>query len=471
MSQTTFPQLSCQYIREPLLEFAGGREHVDPKTGIARFGPKSLNPLKRHPASVRVGFIGTAETISSARTWLEKNTKGVLGSAKHLTFPGFMADRGYRSQLLFEDDWIAQLNRREMDEVLKITKSRDRFEEALLLLLNKLEVLSKKDRPPEYVIVALPDAFYQKCRVTNFSDPHLGKTHRDLRLAFKATAMKYRLPTQLLRQATAEGRKEDHPANIAWDFFNGLYTKAGGFAWGPRGLQPGTCYVGISFFHPLGTTRSTVQTSVAQAFDEYGQGLVLRGQDFTWDPDKEGTRAPHLTKEQAADLIAKVLKQYQDELGSSPKRVVLHKSSHYWPDEREGFEGILQAEVERYDLLTLSNQDTVRLFPESKYPPLRGTRIILGNMDFLYTEGFVPELNRFFNMGTPLPLKIADHIGFDTSRETLVKEILSLTKMNWNSTHLGGLFPITLEFSKRVGAILREMPADLDPLANFKFYM
>lgn len=467
---STYPEMRCQYFKEPMLEFAEGHTHIDPRHGISRHGPKSWKPQRRHPSTIRVGFVGSAETVDASRAWLDVNARGVTGNDKHLDFPGFMSDRGFYSQLLFDDDWIAQLNRRELEGVINTKSSRDRFEEALLLLQNRMALLARKDQAPEVVIVALPDDFYRKCRVTNYSDKLLGKVHRNLRRAFKATVMKHRLPTQLMQQKTSEGKKNDHPANIAWDFFSGIYAKAGGFAWGPTTLTPGTCYVGVSFYRPLGMAQSTVQTSIVQAFDEHGDGLVLRGQDFTWDPNKEGTRAPHLSADMAAELITLVLERYQREMGQRPRRVVVHKSSRYWPDEREGFEGVLRDKVEQYDLLALTPQNTIRLFPESKYPPLRGTRLRLGELDFLYTEGFIPELNRFFSLHVPTPLRIADHIGFDTPRDTLVREVLTLTKMNWNSARLGGLLPITLKFSQLVGDILKEIPADMDPLTNFKYY-
>jgi hypothetical protein len=31
--------LRCQYFPEPLLAFANGELHIDPKAGIARYGP------------------------------------------------------------------------------------------------------------------------------------------------------------------------------------------------------------------------------------------------------------------------------------------------------------------------------------------------------------------------------------------------------------------------------------------------
>ena len=57
----------------------------------------------------------------------------------------------------------------------------------------------------------------------------------------------------------------------------------------------------------------------------------------------------------------------------------------------------------------------------------------------------------------------------DTPREMLLREVLILTKMNWNSARLGGLMPITLRFSRLVGDIMREI-GDWEPLTNFKYY-
>ncbi|MEG4113870.1 MULTISPECIES: hypothetical protein [unclassified Microcoleus] len=465
------PKISCQYLGEPLLCFADGKQHIDPKFGVLNFGPKSYSPIKRHPSLVRVGFIGSAETIEIAKQWMEKTAQGVLGDDKHPAFPGFQKERGFFSELVFDDAWIGQLNRSEIEDVLKIKSERERFEAAVKLLESKLNLLSRKDQPPEYVVVALPEQLSKKCRVADYKDTELGDIHMDLRRAFKSMAMKYRIPTQLLNMETVNGRDKDHPSKIAWNFFTGLYFKAGGFPWGPVGLQPGSCYIGISFYRPLGSTFSTMQTSLVQAFDEHGDGLVLRGHEFTWDSKKEGTKSPHLTEEQAIRLVDMVLARYQEEMGQRPKRVVVHKTSRYWPAEKSGFEQALQKYVSQYDLLALIPQNKVRLLIANKYPPLRGTRFTVEDIDYLYTTGFIAELNQFHGMHVPSPIQIADHIGYDTPRETLLKEILILTKMNWNSSRLGGLLPITIRFSRLVGDIMREIPADREPLSNFKFYM
>ena len=126
-----------------------------------------------------------------------------------------------------------------------------------------------------------------------------------------------------------------------------------------------------------------------------------------------------------------VLIRYQQEMKQAPRRVVVHKTSQYWPKEREGFRAALSDRVAQYDLLSLSRQSTVRLITTSKYPPLRGTRFSVGDLDFLYTTGFLAELGEFHGMHVPSPLCISDHIGQDTSREILLKEILIRVSAKW----------------------------------------
>src|SRR5262249_10788027 len=153
----------------------------------------------------------------------------------------------------------------------------------------------------------------------------------------------------------------------------------------------------------------TIQTSLVQAFDEHGEGLVLRGHDFEWDPKKAGSKSPHLTDEQAALLVQMALDRYKQEMKQAPKRVVVHKRSSFWPAEREGFEAALRKHVRQYDLMALAPQSIARLLTASTYPPLRGTRFSAGDIDYLYTTGFIAALNEFHAMHVPAPLQIADH--------------------------------------------------------------
>lgn len=464
------PVIDASYLQEPLLTFAGGGLHVDPRAGIAGFGPHSLG-TPTHPAIVRVGIIGTAEMIGTARTWLEGAASGVRGDKTNPSFPGFASDRGFFSALKFDGAWDVLISQTEMTSLLDTRRQRERFDAAVDLYSSKLGLLAERDHPPDYVILTISDEFLRRCGTSDYFDSELGAVHRDFRRALKAAAMRYRLPTQLLRQQTMEGRDRTAAAKIAWNYCTGLYHKAGGFPWAPAGIEPGTCFVGISFFRPLGS-RNTLQTSLVQAFNEHGEGLILRGHEFEWHSEREGTRAPHLDDEQAARLIDMVLDRYEAENGAPARRVVVQKSSRFWPREREGFVGRLSDRVQRYDLVALeTRQSHVRLITTTKYPPLRGTRFSVGDLDYLYTTGFIPALNEFHGVHVPSPIQISDHVGQDTPREQLLREILLLTKLNWNSASFCGKLPVTLRFAELVGEIMKEIPRDREPLPQFKFYI
>lgn len=95
----------------------------------------------------------------------------------------------------------------------------------------------------------------------------------------------------------------------------------------------------------------------------------------------------------------------------------------------QGFRKALSNQVGDCHLLLLSRQSTVKLITTSKYPSLRCTRVNIANLDFMYKMEFLTDLGE---LHVPSPLRIPDHAGQDTSRETQQKEVPILTKMNWN---------------------------------------
>jgi hypothetical protein len=51
------------------------------------------------------------------------------------------------------------------------------------------------------------------------------------------------------------------------------------------------------------------------------------------------------------------------------------------------------------------------------------------------------------------------------------REVLILTKMNWNSARFAERLPVTVRFAKEVGSILRDLADDYEPEARYAFYM
>ncbi|MEM1332859.1 MAG: hypothetical protein AAGG08_05315, partial [Actinomycetota bacterium] len=142
--------LDLDWFPEPLLGFGGGGLHVDPKEGIARFGPNT-HQTPSHPGAIRIGIISTAELQSQTADWLRTQAEGVAGDEKNPRFPGFRSDRGFMSELTLADDWNATFTSRDVSEVMDIRSQRDRFEAALNLLLSKLALVAERDRIPDCV--------------------------------------------------------------------------------------------------------------------------------------------------------------------------------------------------------------------------------------------------------------------------------------------------------------------------------
>ncbi|MBE9039736.1 hypothetical protein IQ235_02880 [Oscillatoriales cyanobacterium LEGE 11467] len=465
------PQLTAQFFDEPKLLFADRGEHSNPKIGIALYGPQSLG-TSRHKQEVHIGFIGTGEGMAAAKQFYGDLADGVEGETSQISFPGCKSDRGFRCELRMDENLFEPITRKETVEILGIKKQQERFKRLLELLKIKLELLTQRDYPLDYIVFVPPHDIFQKCRVANYRVQKI-PIHRDLRRAFKALAMQFHKPTQILRETTIglvnSQQQLDHRSCIAWNLFTGLYFKVEGLPWSPVGLTPGTCFIGISFFRSLGSV-STLRSSVVQAFDENGEGLVLRGPSFHWDSNKEG-RSPHLPEDMAHELLQMVLARYRNERRHLPRRVVVHKSSRFEPEERSGFEKVLcSSGVEQYDLVSLRMSNDVRLIRAGQYPPLRGASFNVGDISYLYTTGYIPELGGYPHGHVPSPLQVADHIG-DTSDAQIKQEILLLTKMNFNSADFAGSLPIDLRFSRLVGDILREIPTEQRPEPKYKYYM
>src|SRR5579859_4564608 len=161
------PRTSTTFLEEPGLMFAGGRFQCDPKTGIPLYGPRSLG-TPRHKQEVHVGFIGTSEAVDHAQQFYEKCSEGVAGDDDHAPFPGCKADRGYRCNLRTDGSLVELISHQERTRILGIKASRQRFEEALHLLHQKMVLLTQKDHPLDYVVVVLPPDLYMKCRTTDY---------------------------------------------------------------------------------------------------------------------------------------------------------------------------------------------------------------------------------------------------------------------------------------------------------------
>lgn len=73
-------------------------------------------------------------------------------------------------------------------------------------------------------------------------------------------------------------------------------------------------------------------------------------------------------------------------------------------------------------------------------------------------------------MRMPRPLMIRRH-SLDTPMAEVAKEILALTKMNWNTTQFDGARPIPIRAARQVDKVLRHVPIGQRGASEYPFYM
>jgi hypothetical protein len=469
---------------EPLLEFACNARHVDPRHGIWDYGP--IDATSTALRTIRAGIVGTPASVQGLRAWLDKCRLPIAAKDSRLghlfvPFPGFDASAGFRSTLVWDSRLERHIRERDIRRLAEF-KPQDAVRAAVELYAAELELL---DEEPgcNVVIIARPETLPEAAEPE--IDPAAPwkklppeEPADDFRALLKATAMRYSRPIQIIRRTTWDPAftpaGQDKPrlqdeATRAWNLHTALYYKAGGVPWrlprDPASLD--NCYVGITFYRS--TDHQTLQTSVAQVFDQLGDGVIVRGA-----PAKVSRhdRQPHLTSADAQALLADALRRYRSEHRHLPARVVLHKTSSYTDDELAGFRAAAgTADVDMLEMLWLPADDPVRLFRSAAHPPLRGTLLSVDDQrHLLYTRGSVPFYGTYPGMYIPSPLPFR-LVETESSPEYLADELLALTKMNWNQTQLDGRQPITIRTADRVGEILRYLGPHDRPQARYAYYM
>jgi hypothetical protein len=169
--------------------------------------------------------------------------------------------------------------------------------------------------------------------------------------------------------------------------------------------------------------------------------------------------------------MTRVIEAYEGVHSQPPTRVVVHKWSRYFDEEREGFlDAIGAAGISSYDLVTFGDRD-LRFFRAGAEPVIRGTQISLTPDNvLLYTRGYVPYSSEYSGMRVPRPIELVEHYG-SSSKRRLCEEILALTKLDWNSAVFAQKEPITTAFSEDVGRVLAEIPPGVQPRTTYRFYM
>jgi hypothetical protein len=459
--------ISATIIPEPYVEFGWAGRQVEQRRGLMLHGPADVG-MEGRKSELRVGVVGPAAYVDELTDWLKMCCNGVAAKESRFEdlfppFPGCSPSLGFLTALKLPKDGRRRLTRQRLTPIKAAGSEVERVDCAVKICAEEVRNLHERAQV-DVVMVIRPDG-------VPVGVPEQGATGADFHDLLKAELITTREPIQLIRPATWRGGKgvEDQ-ATCAWNLFTALYYKAGGKPW--RLVRshsvPTQCYVGVSF--TKSDASGELLTSVAQVFNELGDGVVVRGGLAR---RSEDDRQPHLSREDAAALLASALERYKDEHRTLPAAVTLHKTSSFSPEERAGFrEGRDDSRLSECELLWISDSEHATLIRGTQYhPPLRGTLLTLNPDEHaLYTHGSVPFYKTYPGLYVPRTLGIRPALT-ERGVEEIAAEILALTKLNWNRARLDGKKPITLLTAERVGQILRHVPAETTPAARYANYM
>ena len=473
--------MNVEHLLEPRLLFANGT-HICPRRGIAEYGVFDQAQATRR-SEIHIGGVGTSNCIDLLDKWL-KRCGGVIAAASdvkqenlRLPFCGFNRKSGFGADMKFSADLSRTIKNSEIKAILDIKDRTARVHKAIEHYYEHIKFLAQ-NRHVDVVVCVVPENLFEAIAI---EEPPREETleaeveiyeELNFRRGLKARAMPFAKPLQLVRQVSLDvtkvaGQQDD--ATKAWNFCTALYYKSGPtIPWklDQDNARASSCAVGISFYRSR--DRQTLSTSLAQIFDELGNGLILRGTPVDIDKDD---RSPRLSEGQAYDLLTAALNEYRVALRNYPARVVIHKSSHFSAEEIGGLESAAQeVNIDTVDFVTVMDSK-LRLFRDGNYPPYRGTLAQLdADRQLLYTRGSVWYYQTYPGLYVPQPIELRI-VRSEESPNFIAKEVLGLTKMNWNNTQFDGKYPVTLGCSRKVGEIMKYLTDTDTPQIRYGYYM
>ena len=191
---------------EPLLEFGDGGQHFDPRQGLREFGP--LQP--RSGDVVRVGVIGTDETVAGFTEFLAETARGIESENKQLInlnpdFPGLGNQNPFRCKFEVPDGATATLSRRQVNEIREIGRHDKAVRHAVELITAHLSALMESSAKPDVIVLALPVPLIEKLvnaksedQVEGTEDEDDGDETLNFRDLLKAKTLHLPVPTQIV---------------------------------------------------------------------------------------------------------------------------------------------------------------------------------------------------------------------------------------------------------------------------------
>ncbi|WP_372501658.1 hypothetical protein P7L66_25115 [Tistrella mobilis] len=511
------PSLVVDHIHEPALEFAYGERSAHPKDGLFLYGPHGKG---RKSHQIRVGVVGTTHGIAYFRSWardimrvvaVPPPGKGEKKDRLHLAnFPGLEETFG----IYFNPDEISTLSLEltDIERATRLANLNEAVDKVARLYIDRVRKhLKNEEQSVDVWVLVLPEIVYERCRpgskrsglsleagdfgrrkkareslpllagIIDQSNENIFNDAPDFHRRIKAEFLTI-APTQLVRETTLAPhaftnragyplRRTQDAATLAWNLATGLYYKTQPKPpWRLSSVRPGVCYIGM-VYKSLPNDPDGHACCAAQMFLNEGDGVVFRGANGPW---KTGDREFHLKRDAAKSLLTLVLSTYTEMHGEPPKELFIHGQTYFNSEEWQAFCEAAPEGTNVVGVRIVTTLGETKLFRDGDYPVLRGTALLLDdNVAYLWTTGYVPQLDTYIGPETPNPLHITVMKSKNQrpSIRTVLEDIMGLTKINYNSCNFNDGLPVTVRFARMVGDVLTMGSAKGEERQPFKYYV
>jgi hypothetical protein len=297
----------------------------------------------------------------------------------------------------------------------------------------------------------------------------------------KARLLKYTITTQIIRESTLAWRdftntfgtpKRDFSkieGHLAWTLSTAVFYKAGGKPWRLSDIRSGVCYLGLVYKKLEKTKNPKNACCAAQMFLDNGDGTVFKGEVGPW--YNQDNSEYHLRPKEAKALLTQAIQAYYAKNKENPKELFIHAKTRFNDEEWSAFQQVTPIGTNLVGV-TINDREKLKLYKTNgEFPVLRGIAFIINDKKaFLWTKGYVPHIQTSLTSGVPNPLYIEINKG-KAEIEQVLKDILALTKLNYNACVYGDGIPVTLRFADQIGEILTASTDINAPPLAFKYYI
>jgi hypothetical protein len=314
------------WLSEPKLAFHPDRDSdrdIHPLRGLLRFGPYSSGLV---PDPIRIGTISPAGESGRLFGFLRE-----LNAASKPTerrdylpeWPGFQRVFGLHMR------GAARSCHLELDQQLEVEVAASTAPHIVLAerLLRAVQALEARRAEFDVLFVYVPQRW-----AAGFTGG--ASDDFDLHDHLKAVTAARRLPIQLLREDRALAYPDK--ASVMWRIGLALYVKAGGIPWKLADTDPETAHIGISYaVRPVESDRPRFVTCCSQVFDAEGAGLEFVA--YAAHEVEVQRENPFLSRAEMFRVMTRSMDLYRRRhAGRSPRRVMVHKTTEFKPEEMDG---------------------------------------------------------------------------------------------------------------------------------------